>query len=547
MGRLLLAVVLAAVLVGPASAAPRPAPRAARGGQIVDALGQPIFVLGANYEGPVDRAWQMWDDGLFDARAIGRDFDRARAAGVAVLRIFVQRSLADDIRAARWTKLDRVLELADQRGLRLILTFADYTEVELARLVQIDVAVARRYRGRPTIFAYDLKNEPRFGDLALAEYPPTLFPTLQHPLLVAALGETVAPEGIAAYRATDEGRRDIPQRFSDDRAYVYANVLAAYRRFLQDAQTWAIANGATSVRYAVSPDSATWDPLKGALDETIAAWMKPRLEALRAADPERLITVGHADPILASLSANGWLDYRTIHRYPPATSEGIRASMALLDDLRAALPDSPLVLGEFGFSNATVDEETSSALETEMARAACNHGAAGALKWMVNDYPKGANPRENAFGMFRADGSPKPIVGAFRALEALRPLDQPLTTHEARPPDYDLCDGHFFTQTSGTQIGAAADAAGAGYSVTNADGIPFWDAFQQLGGVPSLGYPIGRRFLLDGWVVQPLQRGTLRWRPTDQRVELLRSGAGVAGARTAIAVPSEALAPEPAP
>src|SRR6478672_7432119 len=41
--------------------------------------GQSFFVLGANYEGPTDRAWKMWDDDKFDQVLIGADFARARS------------------------------------------------------------------------------------------------------------------------------------------------------------------------------------------------------------------------------------------------------------------------------------------------------------------------------------------------------------------------------------------------------------------------------------------------------------------------------------
>src|SRR5205809_5798778 len=123
----------------------------------------------------------MWDDGHFDSNLIRQDFERARGAGVSVLRIFVQQSLANDIRAGRWAKLDEVLTVADRAQLKVILTFADYPEIRVANLVQVDGAVTSRYRGRPTILAYDLKNEPHFGDLALAEYPPSTYVALQDP------------------------------------------------------------------------------------------------------------------------------------------------------------------------------------------------------------------------------------------------------------------------------------------------------------------------------------------------------------------------------
>src|SRR5215213_6546485 len=37
----------------------------------------PSFVVGANYEGPADRAWQMWKPDLFDSSLIDEDLARA--------------------------------------------------------------------------------------------------------------------------------------------------------------------------------------------------------------------------------------------------------------------------------------------------------------------------------------------------------------------------------------------------------------------------------------------------------------------------------------
>jgi hypothetical protein len=423
--RFAVVVVLATLLVGPPGGAGAVEPPArVRGEHFVDRSARPVFMLGANYEGPADRAWQMWDDQLFDSALIAQDFDRARAANLSVLRIFVQPPLAADIRAGRWAKLDRVLDLADRRGLGIVLTFADYWEADLAELAAIDAAVAARYRGRPTIFAYDLMNEPHFSELALARYPPGAVVALQDPALVAAVGETIALQDIAEHRTSEQGQRDIPGHLDDQQAHVYANLLAAYRRFLQDGWAWARAHNSTAIRYSRSPDSAGWNPLKEAVNDTLAAWMKPRLDALRSADPDRPVTVGHVDPILASLPTNDWLDYRTLHHYPAASSEAVTASIALFDDVRAAIPGKPLVLGEFGFSTAAVDEQEAAALEAATVRAVREARGAGALKWMLNDFPNGLNPHENAFGMYRADGSAKPVVAALQALGELRPLGE---------------------------------------------------------------------------------------------------------------------------
>ncbi|HLC29461.1 MAG TPA: hypothetical protein VJM51_01600, partial [Dehalococcoidia bacterium] len=57
-----------------------------------------------------------------------------------------------------------------------------------------------------------------------------------------------------------------------------------------------------------------------------------------------------------------------------------------------------------------------------------------------------------------------------------------------------------------------------GYTVTDDDGTPFWSLFQELGGVDALGYPITRRFTLDGFVGQAMQRLVLQWRPEARQV-----------------------------
>lgn len=80
----------------------------------------------------------------------------------------------------------------------------------------------------------------------------------------------------------------------------------------------------------------------------------------------------------------------------------------------------------------------------------------------------------------------------------------------AQEADWDIDNGHFYTQ--------AAGGGGMGYTVTDDDGIPFWSLFQEMGGVDALGYPISRRFTLDGFVGQAMQRLVLQWRPEARQV-----------------------------
>jgi serine protease Do len=72
--------------------------------------------------------------------------------------------------------------------------------------------------------------------------------------------------------------------------------------------------------------------------------------------------------------------------------------------------------------------------------------------------------------------------------------------------DYDVVNGYFFTETGG-------DNGEHGYSITDEDGVPLWQEYQRLGGPDALGYPISRRFLWDGFVVQATQKAVLQWHP----------------------------------
>ncbi len=67
-----------------------------------------------------------------------------------------------------------------------------------------------------------------------------------------------------------------------------------------------------------------------------------------------------------------------------------------------------------------------------------------------------------------------------------------------------LVDGRFFRKP--------ATNCDIGYSVTNAGGIQFWDAWQELG-LENVGYPISNRFIWEGTVTQAFQKAVLQWRP----------------------------------
>ena len=79
----------------------------------------------------------------------------------------------------------------------------------------------------------------------------------------------------------------------------------------------------------------------------------------------------------------------------------------------------------------------------------------------------------------------------------------------AAPPaqasgDWPIQGGRFFTQAAGGQ---------GGFSVVDNSEARFWSEFQRLGGLDTVGYPISRRFVYDGFVTQAFQKLVLQWRP----------------------------------
>jgi hypothetical protein len=98
--------------------------------------------------------------------------------------------------------------------------------------------------------------------------------------------------------------------------------------------------------------------------------------------------------------------------------------------------------------------------------------------------------------------------GQEAQVHAAAPAQAAVQSTEA---DFDIENGHFYTQ--------AAEGRG-GFAITNDDGIRFWDEYQRLGGPHLLGYPISRRYIQEGVVMQAVQTGVLRWDPATQSAQL---------------------------
>ena len=69
--------------------------------------------------------------------------------------------------------------------------------------------------------------------------------------------------------------------------------------------------------------------------------------------------------------------------------------------------------------------------------------------------------------------------------------------------DYPVAEGHFYSQTG--------EDTGRGFVVFDDHEAKFWTAFQNEGGVPTLGYPVSSRYLFKGLSTQAFQKAILQW------------------------------------
>lgn len=80
--------------------------------------------------------------------------------------------------------------------------------------------------------------------------------------------------------------------------------------------------------------------------------------------------------------------------------------------------------------------------------------------------------------------------------------------------DSEIPAGRFFDE-------AVPGGGGAGFAVQDGHGAELWTAFEAAGGVDALGYPISRRFDLDGSPAQAFEHGILRWNAETGAADLL--------------------------
>lgn len=384
--------------------------------------GTPYVPFGVNYYRP-GTGWapQVWK--TFDRAATAADFAILRDLGANCVRVFLTYGSFTTEGAAPSSegldKLDAFLDIAEEHGLRVHPTGPDHWEglpswARTDRIADDRVLdaldrfweeTARRYRGRGAVFAFDLLNEPSVGwdtdalrpkwrSWALDRYGSVSAATTAWGLPTKDAALTPAP---AAEPALDDAH------------------LLDYQRFR----------------------------------ESIAdAWTRRQVTAIRAGDPDALVTVGaiqwavpyllpsipHYAAFRPSRQAPP-LDFLSFHFYPLADGmyqyEGEAARDANLAYVEAvarevAAPGKPVVVGEFGWYGGGSlpirnGQRTRAASEQDQADwcaqlVETTRGVAtGWLNWGMYDQPE-ATDVSALTGLLTADGTTKEWGKRFASL-----------------------------------------------------------------------------------------------------------------------------------
>jgi hypothetical protein len=413
--------------------------------------GRPFVPFGVSYYRP-GTGWapQLWKQ--FDIEATRRDFARLKEQGANVVRVFISfgsfYTQPGRLDPEGLAKFDKLLALADEAGLYVHPTGPDGWEGRPSWAKERDLfsndaneralqaledywrMFVARYRGRSTIWAYDLRNEP-----TLAWDTPYLR---------------------TQWDAWRQRRRQEPLPVPDPKAGAASPQLGDYQCFR----------------------------------ESIAEqWVARQSAAIHAADPEALVTVGllqwsiPAQPIRLdqytafrpSVVAKH-VDFMELHYYPLVNGvykydgpDAETTNLAVLEAMarECAKPGLPLVIAEFGwYGGGPLKPDGKPASEEQQAQW-CRRVvevtaplACGWLNWGMYDHPE-AKDVSKLTGLFTSDGAEKAWGRSFRDLARQFRANPPAYAIPQRPDlPWDACTTSREAMEKFRQAYLAAFAAG---------------------------------------------------------------------------------------
>ena len=398
---------------------------AADGRSFATETGKPFVPFGVNYYRP-GTGWapNVWKQ--FDAEATRKDFSRMKALGVNCVRVFLSYGSfytdPGELKSEGLEKFDQFLNLAEQAGIYVHPTGPDHWEGPphwspvsvsdprtLEYTVQFWKLFAPRYRGRSVIFAYDLQNEPHVdwnNEIMVPQWRSWLRKKYSTPEnLMAAWGET--------------------NRVEFDQAPLPEPKNALRSPKLLDFQSFR--------------------------EDVADTWTRRQAEAIKAADPAALVTVGFLQTSVPSRYWGGiadytgfrparqakFLDFLEIHFYPSErggyeyrSEDDELANLAYLEGIvrEVARPGKPVVLAEFGWYGGAAKPKFDRGVHpvgTEQQQAKYLRRAVevsagftvGWLNWGFYDHPE-ANDCSELTGLLTVDGKVKSWGETFHALSA---------------------------------------------------------------------------------------------------------------------------------
>ncbi len=400
----------------------------------VTTTGKRFVPFGVNYYRP-GTGWapQVWKE--FEPEATRRDFARLHGIGANCIRVFLTYGSFEEqpgiLSEDGFKKLDQFLNLAAGAGLYVQPTGPDHWEglPEWARTDRISAGpvlqaleafwrqLASRLRGRPEVFAYDLLNEPEVA----WDSPPL----------------------------REKWNQWLQARYGDGEAL---------------ARGWGRTNLPPLGRIPPPPrEDALLDPrlldFQNFRESLAVDWTRRQAAAIKAADPDALVTVGwiqwSVPVVLADVGHYSgfrpeaqapWIDFLTFHFYPLANgayhyrSETDEArNLAYLDRLtRETIRfHKPVVLGEFGwygggrpraFGDVPAATEDQQAGWCRRVVESTEGRLAGWLNWGLYDQPEATDVSQFT-GLFTSEGTSKAWCRTFRSL-AIRLRDGPRATVE---------------------------------------------------------------------------------------------------------------------
>ena len=391
--------------------------------------GRAYLPFGTNYYDP-NTGWapKLWRQ--FDAERVREHFRVMSEMGVNCARVFLTagsfQPTAENINEEALAKLDKMVEIARQTNVRLILTGPDHWEGQgdywrqdrfageaaLAALDRFWDVVGRRYRGEPAIFAWDLLNEPHM------------------PWFV----QQWSPKWNAWLHATYADRKALASAWGDE---------------LTDADQWDNVAVPQDQPDTGNPRLRDWQRFREYLADE---WVRRQVEAIRRADPTHLVTVGYIQwsyPLIRSGNPGRyaafnpqrqarWLDFITIHFYPTQGSpfQSQQNWQENISYLQTALAychtGKPVVLGEFGWYGGGAPQQHPYLSEEQQAQwigeeiEATRSLADGWLSWPFADTPSSGDISLYA-GLVKPDLTLKAWGRKFKTVAANLPeLKKPI-------------------------------------------------------------------------------------------------------------------------